>query len=102
MQQVLLNLVLNAVDAVEEKGSIQITGEKNDEQIIIKVIDSGKGIPPEHLTDIFKPFYTDKEKGTGLGLAIVKRIVESGDGIISAESSKEKGTSFIITFNQGE
>lgn len=102
LDQVLTNLINNAVDSLGEKGELKITLEKNDEdKIIIKVSDNGEGIDAKHLSQIFSPFFTTKEKdkGTGLGLYIVKNICKNHNADIKCESQKGKGTSFIITFN---
>ncbi len=99
IRQVFLNILLNALDALSTRGRIGIHGELQDKTIIIKVSDSGDGIAPDKLSEIFVPFYTSRENGTGLGLAIVKRIMESSKGNISVESEENKGTSFSLTFN---
>lgn len=102
LDQVLTNLINNAVDSLGENGELKITLEKNhEEKIIIKVSDNGEGIDAKHLSQIFSPFFTTKEKdkGTGLGLYIVKNICKNHNADIKCESEKGKGTSFIITFN---
>jgi len=98
MQQVFLNILLNAVDAMETAGNITILTRREDEdRILIKVSDTGKGISEAALNKIFNPFFTTKSKGTGLGLSICKRLVEQHGGLIQVESQVESGTSFIIT-----
>ncbi|MCM2265376.1 MAG: ATP-binding protein [Desulfuromonadales bacterium] len=98
MQQVFLNILLNAVDAMENEGSIIIlTRRKDENRILIKIADTGKGIPEATLKKIFNPFFTTKSKGTGLGLSICKRLVEQHGGDIQVESQVESGTSIIIT-----
>lgn len=97
--QVLMNLVINARDAMPEGGTIIITaapGEK--ESVVISVKDSGEGIPPENIDKIFEPFFTTKEpgRGTGLGLAISARLVESFGGKINVESQPGSGTTFTL------
>ncbi|MBI5558365.1 MAG: HAMP domain-containing protein [Deltaproteobacteria bacterium] len=98
MQQVFLNLMLNAIDAIPAKGVITITTQKESNaatQIIIA--DTGKGISPENLSKIFNPFFTTKPKGTGLGLAICKRLIELHNGTIHVSSTPGEGTTFYIT-----
>jgi two-component system sensor histidine kinase HydH len=88
------NLILNSAQAIWGSGSIEITIEENDDEIIIQVKDSGKGIPKETIQKIFDPLYTTKQQGTGLGLVSVKSIVETHGGVISATSPP---TVFTIT-----
>jgi two-component system sensor histidine kinase HydH len=101
MTQALLNLLLNALQAVDVGGSIEvgIDVEAHDSQICIWVEDDGPGIDFEYREKIFDPFFTMREKGTGLGLAIVHRVVENHQGDITLESSprgKSKGCRFTI------
>lgn len=88
------NLVLNAVQSIGEKGTIEITVEENNDSVIIQIKDSGEGIQKENLDLIFNPLFTTKQQGTGLGLVGVKSIVESHGGIISVTSPP---TIFTIT-----
>lgn len=98
IQQVLLNLVMNAIDALDEGGNIYLdlleTG--NPKGYHIKIRDTGKGIPLEMMDNLFDPFFTTKEEGLGLGLYISKRIIEDHDGSINVESEPGKGTAFSI------
>jgi len=97
MEQVFVNLLINSVDAMAgDEGTIDITVNRSGDEIVIKVSDSGKGIPSDVLQRIFDPFYTTKEKGTGLGLAIVYNISRKPNGTISVESTVGKGTTFTI------
>jgi signal transduction histidine kinase len=99
LQQVFLNIIKNAVDAVEEGGFIRIaTRIKNEKTIQATVTDNGHGIPSEALKHIFEPFFTTKEKGkgTGLGLSITYGIMKQLGGNISVQSEPGKETSFII------
>ena len=86
--QVFVNLLGNAQDASEKGGEISVLASTKDEQIQIKVIDQGHGVPKEVLDSIFEPFFTTKEvgKGTGLGLSLVYSIIEQHYGSISIES----------------
>jgi len=98
MQQVLLNLVLNGIDAINESGTITVkTAQVPDEAVQIRISDTGKGIAPEILGKVFNPFFTTKSKGNGLGLAICKRLVEQHNGTIEVFNNPEGGVTFVIT-----
>lgn len=101
LHQVLMNILTNAIDAIENEGKIEITAEylKKNQSIILKIKDTGTGIPEEIKEKIFDPFFTTKEvgKGTGLGLYITYNIIKSLNGNIDVSSSRGKGTEFIIT-----
>ncbi len=99
IHQVLLNLLLNSVQAIEGPGEVRVAVFARDdgEDAVIAVSDSGHGIPAEHLPNIFRPFYTTKGDGTGLGLSLAKRIIEGHHGRIEVESSSGKGTTFSVT-----
>jgi two-component system sensor histidine kinase HydH len=98
LAQCLLNLYINAIQTMEEGGSLIVQGAagKNG-HVIITVSDTGQGIDSEHLNKIFDPYFTTKKKGTGLGLAIVYKIIEAHQAKIKVESTKDRGTSFAIT-----
>jgi signal transduction histidine kinase len=105
LQQIIFNLVKNAAQAIEkgdlENGKIIIRVDThNRDEIIIKVVDNGPGIPKKDLDKIFMPFYTTKEpgKGTGLGLALVSRLVERNSGKMEVDSNEGKGTVFTLIF----
>ncbi len=97
IHQVLLNLLLNSIQAIDAKGFIKVGLEQNGDNAVITVADNGRGIAPEHLPNIFRPFYTTKGNGTGLGLSLARRIVEEHHGRIEATSSVGKGTTFVVT-----
>lgn len=97
MHQVLLNLLLNAVQAIEGAGTVRIVIHGRKDKVLISVADSGRGISHEHLPFIFRPFYTTKGNGTGLGLSLARRIVEDHRGQIEVESEVGHGTEFLIT-----
>lgn len=99
MQKVILNLLLNAIQAVKDHGRIVTTTafEPRDQSIKLSVTDNGEGIPPESLDKIFRPFFTTKKKGTGLGLATCKRIIAAYGGTISVHSEVGQGSTFTIT-----
>ncbi|GHV11459.1 hypothetical protein AGMMS49938_02180 [Fibrobacterales bacterium] len=112
LQQVLLNLLINAIQAIEGEGKIfveisnssGVAGSGGVAGVLkssgdfaeIKITDTGKGISPENLENIFTPFFTTKEQGTGLGLAIVKKIVDLHEGEIKVESKVGEGTTVRI------
>lgn len=100
INQVFLNLILNATDAIDEFGTINIDIKPaENDGVIISIIDSGVGIPDDIRSKIFEPFYTTKEvgKGTGLGLFICNRIITSHGGTIEVISADGQGTEFRIT-----
>ncbi len=98
LNQVFLNLIINAGQAIEEKGEITLKTYLSGENVIIEIEDDGVGIEPEHITKIFEPFFTTKEvgKGTGLGLSVSYRIIEEHYGKIFATSILGKGTCMTI------
>ncbi len=97
MHQVLLNLLLNAVQAIEGSGMVRVgVLAKDGEDAVITVSDTGRGIPAENLPNIFRPFYTTKGNGTGLGLSLARRIVEGHHGRVEVASSSAKGTTFSV------
>jgi signal transduction histidine kinase len=98
LQEVLLNLVLNACQAMGEKGGkLMVTATTQDSQVVLTVEDNGPGIPAAILRKVFDPFYTTKATGTGLGLFVTQRIVKAHGGTIQLESTEGKGTCFTIT-----
>jgi len=99
LQQVLLNLIMNATDAVKTSKikAINISTAKDDaENIIISVKDSGTGIDENKKDDLFKPFYTTKKEGMGMGLSVIRTIVKSHEGAIWVENNPEGGASFFV------
>jgi len=96
INQVLLNLLLNAIQSMEKPGTIRVALEQDDDLAIISVSDEGKGIAPENLSHIFRPFFTTKGHGTGLGLSLARRMVESHGGSISVDSEVGSGTRFAV------
>lgn len=96
MQQVLVNLVKNAMQAMTRGGTLTLQTGESDDSVWVSVADTGAGIPQEQLARIFEPFYTTKKKGTGLGLMIVQRIVRAHNGRIELESTMGRGTRFRI------
>jgi len=100
MQQVFLNLMMNAIQAIQPPGNIRISAKADlaEQQAVITVEDTGTGIPQEILGRVFDPFFTTKDvgKGTGLGLSVVYGIIQKHKGTISAESQEGEGTRFLI------
>jgi signal transduction histidine kinase len=98
LRQILVNLELNAVQAMSNSGEIDISGELIEDQKMLRLIvrDQGSGIKPDELEDIFKPFYTTKPNGTGLGLSIVKRIADENHWQIDVSSKPDSGTTFTL------
>jgi len=97
INQVLLNLLLNAIQSMDKPGTIRVTlSQEEDDAVAIAVSDEGKGIAPEHLPNIFRPFFTTKGHGTGLGLSLARRIVESHGGTITVDSTVGQGTRFTV------
>ncbi len=99
LQQLFINLFINAIDAIDNEGWISISGEESDEQITVRFKDNGHGIEAAKLEKVFDPFFTTKEvgQGTGLGLAIVYNIVKEHYGNIEVHSKVGRGTTFLIT-----
>ena len=96
INQVLLNLLLNAIQAMDKPGTIHATVRRDGDNALVTVADEGKGIAPENLANIFRPFFTTKGHGTGLGLSLARRIVEAHGGTIRVRSEVGKGTQFEL------
>jgi hypothetical protein len=98
LQQVFLNLFLNARDAMTEGGTLTVRSRKQQDSVRIEVADTGHGIQPENLSRIFDPFFTTKagRKGTGLGLSVSYGIVREHNGSIEVESQLGEGTRFLL------
>ncbi len=101
IEQVLINLFVNAADAMTEygRGTLTIKTQSTDNSVVVKVSDTGQGIPDDKLDDIWQPFFTTKppDKGTGLGLFTVQGIIENHEGQIKAENKPTGGAEFTIT-----
>lgn len=114
LQEVFLNIMLNAVQAMNEKGGLTITSrsesiteggrrktdifKQGEEIVVVEFKDTGKGMDAETLNKVFDPFFTTKEKGTGLGLSICYGIIRNHNGIIEVESEPGKGCTFFVKF----
>ena len=97
LSQVIVNLILNAADAMPNGGTLTIRSNVKDNKIFITFEDTGGGIPEEDLIKVFEPFYTTKDKGTGLGLAVSQTIIEKLNGSLLVESEPGRGSIFTIT-----
>jgi two-component system NtrC family sensor kinase len=100
LQQVFLNLILNARDAMEPRGVLEVVTAHSEKGVIVEVIDTGHGIAPQHLSRIYDPFFTTKsaKKGTGLGLSVTYGIIQEHGAVIEAISREGEGTCFRLEF----
>jgi signal transduction histidine kinase len=96
IEQVLLNVILNAIQASRSGSDVRVRERQESDEAIIEVIDTGPGIPPEQMTQIFAPFFTTKAAGTGLGLPIAQRIVLGHHGRLHVESTPGHGTAVRV------
>ena len=98
LQQVFINIILNAMDAMPGGGTLKIELSEEDKEAIVKIEDTGTGISNQHLPHIFDPFFTTKGigKGTGLGLSISYAIIKEHEGHITVKSERKKGSLFTI------
>jgi signal transduction histidine kinase len=99
LQQVVLNLLTNALDATPAGGSVVVRTRATRERLAVEISDTGSGIPAEHRKDIFEPFFSTKEpgRGTGLGLFIASQIVREHGGDIALDSEEGRGATFRVT-----
>jgi two-component system NtrC family sensor kinase len=108
LQQAVIALAANAIDAMPDGGVLRITGRRNGSNVLVEVSDTGVGISQENVTKIFEPFFTTKEigKGTGLGLAVCYGILTEHGGSLDVQSTLGTGTTFTISLpainNDGE
>ncbi|NOY12694.1 MAG: PAS domain S-box protein [Deltaproteobacteria bacterium] len=103
LNQVFMNLLVNAAHAIQEKGTVRIRTRADAENLYVEISDTGCGIPKEHLSRIFEPFFTTKDvgKGTGLGMSISYDIIAAHNGTICVDSKVGEGTKFTITLPLG-
>ena len=96
IHQVVLNLLLNAVQAIDGPGTVTVKIGQRDDCAIVSVTDTGRGMTDLQMSQIFRPFYTTRSNGTGLGLSLVRRIVEEHQGHVGVTSKLGKGSTFEV------
>jgi signal transduction histidine kinase len=100
LKQVFINIINNAIEAIEEKSGlfreIKISTDIQQPYAVIKITDTGGGIPNEIIDNLFNPYYSSKKEGTGIGLSICKKIIESYEGKIQVESNIGRETTFVL------
>lgn len=94
-----LNIIVNAIEAMNDYGTLYLSSESNNERCMIKITDTGKGLSKDDLPRLFEPYFTTKEKGKGLGLTNTQNIILAHNARINVESELDKGTSFTISFD---
>jgi signal transduction histidine kinase len=94
-----LNIIVNAIEAMDDGGTLHLSTETRNNRCVTKITDTGKGMSKEDVARLFEPYFTTKEKGTGLGLTNTQNIILAHNGKIRVESELGKGTSFTISFN---
>ncbi|HEU4433084.1 MAG TPA: HAMP domain-containing sensor histidine kinase, partial [Pyrinomonadaceae bacterium] len=101
LQQAVIALATNALDAMGDSGTLTIVSRNEGDKVVVDVNDTGVGIPPENLPKIFEPFFTTKEigRGTGLGLAVCYGILTEHGGTLDVQSNVGAGTTFTITLS---
>jgi signal transduction histidine kinase len=98
LEQAFLNIYRNAIDAMEEGGTLRISARQENNQVRVEISDDGCGIPRDDMPHIFNPFFTSKSAGTGLGLTQIKKIIDMHQGTIEISSEEGKGTNVVVTF----
>ncbi|RUM57447.1 MAG: hypothetical protein DSY60_04615 [Persephonella sp.] len=101
IEQAIVNILLNSVEAIEKKGRIDVSLKRKNDYILLKIKDDGYGIPEDIKEHIFEPYFTTKANGTGLGLPIAKKIISEHSGEIEVKTEEGKGTEFIIKWKFG-
>jgi len=96
LKQVMLNLFINAQQALTNGGELMIRTDRQKNDAVIQISDTGRGIPPDQLPHIFDAYYSSRPRGSGLGLPTARKIIEAHNGTISVDSEPGKGTSFMI------
>lgn len=97
LRQALFNLVLNAIQAIDSGGAIQVRAQRQNTELVIEICDNGPGVAPENMDEIFKPYFTTHKKGTGLGLAVVQQIVAAHGWDIECVPNQPSGAIFRIS-----
>jgi signal transduction histidine kinase len=104
LKQVVINLVVNALEAMKDGGTLTARVTSTPERVTIAICDTGPGIPPDVLANVFDPFFTTKEAGTGLGLSIVRKIVDAHAGEVRIETERggqDQGTCVVVSIPTG-
>jgi signal transduction histidine kinase len=105
LQQVFMNLLFNAIESMGANGTLtvntEIVNENNSRNLLVRIQDTGVGIPEKNLGRLFEPFFTTKKNGTGLGLAISNRIIQEHHGVIRVQSEPNQGSTFSIVLPAG-
>ncbi len=96
LEQVLLNLMINAIEASPDGDTIQLSAVSEDQRVVVQVIDRGHGVAPSHIDRLFDPFFTTKEHGTGLGLPVAHQIMGQMGGSLSAQRNSGEGMTFSV------
>ena len=96
LKQVILNLFINAQQAMTNDGELMIRTNRQKKEAVIQINGTGRGIPPDQLPHIFDAYYSSRPRGSGLGLPTAKKIIEAHNGTIAVDSELGKGTSFTI------
>jgi len=102
MHGALMNLILNAIEAMPQGGALSITVDQTDETLRLEIVDTGEGISEEEAKKIFEPFYTTKEQGLGLGMPYARKIIDQHGGSMSLRSQPGEGTRISITLPAGK
>jgi signal transduction histidine kinase len=97
IKQAILNLMINAIQVMPDGGELLVKAATKDDQAVVEVIDTGPGIEPAHLADIFRAYWSTRKDGTGLGLPTARRILREHGGTLDVDSELGKGTRFILT-----
>jgi two-component system, NtrC family, sensor histidine kinase HydH len=95
-QQAVLNLMINALEAMPNGGTLAVRAVQADERLVVEVSDTGAGIPPQVRKDLFRPYFSTKSHGTGMGLALTEKLIGQHGGQVGFESTTQ-GTTFRIT-----
>jgi signal transduction histidine kinase len=101
LKQVTINLVVNALEAMKQGGTLTVRVRPDGDRVVMIVEDNGPGIASELLPNVFDPFFTTKEAGTGLGLSIVRKIVDQHGGDVEIESERGKGARVVVSIPTG-
>ena len=102
MRGALMNLIVNAIEAMPDGGTLSVTSERTDDALLLRIADTGRGISDEEAKKIFEPFYTTKEQGLGLGMPYARKIIEQHGGAISFVSQFAEGTTISVALPVAE